>query len=611
MAERFDSGPVMGVVTDTSPYELPPGVWSIGYNVSFKNNKTSQRGGSVEVLYTYDTAVADPSPANTGNGVLTVASTTSETVAEVITCTATSATEFTVVGSVSGSLGTATVDEAFTSSVITFTIPAGGTPFVAGDNFTVTITKVSPAATPKFCMPWSTTTNDYWVWATNSKAYRWDGSAHDDYTRTTGGDYTATDTNQWTGCVYGDVAILNNREDLPQYLGSSGTSFENFPTTGSNWPSTLRCRSLRAYKSYLVAINLTEGASIRPMSFRWSTAADPGSLPLWDITDTTLECGESVLADTDGELVDGMSLGDSFFLYKEDSVYGMQLVGGQYVMQVYKLFDDDGILGVNCVTQFPGHHFVASSTDVYIHNGSQKRSVISGKARETLYSIIDRSKLNRAYCVTDYRNRECLFCFVAQAFDTTYPNMAMVYNWENDTVSVRNLHNSPFIASGTVVEASAEGTVWEEDSTTWESDTTTWDSSVLDTEDKRLVMIDGDNTRFLAEGPYSTDAGTDIECLVERTGITAGDDTLVKYVTRLYPSLTGTADLSFYIGGEDIPNGGVAWKGPYTFTIGTSRKVDCRVSGRYLGVRVYTIGAANWSLSRYWLEGQGVGDGAT
>ena len=66
------------------------------------------------------------------------------TVAQTITCTATSATSFDVVGSVSGALGTATVGTPFTSAQIDFTITAGGTAYVAGDVWTIT---VSPAWT--------------------------------------------------------------------------------------------------------------------------------------------------------------------------------------------------------------------------------------------------------------------------------------------------------------------------------------------------------------------------------------------------------------------------------------------------------------------------------
>jgi hypothetical protein len=82
----------------------------------------------------------DPQYAGTGNGLITALIGTAATVNETITCTATNATHFTVVGSISGALGTATVGTPFTSAVVDFTIVAGGTAFVLGDTITFVMT---------------------------------------------------------------------------------------------------------------------------------------------------------------------------------------------------------------------------------------------------------------------------------------------------------------------------------------------------------------------------------------------------------------------------------------------------------------------------------------
>lgn len=75
--------------------------------------------------------------AGTGTGTLGSYRGGASSVAETFTITATSATSFTVVGSVSGSLGTATVGTPFSHAKLAFTITAGGTAFVAGDAFTL------------------------------------------------------------------------------------------------------------------------------------------------------------------------------------------------------------------------------------------------------------------------------------------------------------------------------------------------------------------------------------------------------------------------------------------------------------------------------------------
>ena len=73
--------------------------------------------------------------AGTGDGRLTDYSGGASSVAETFTVTATSPTSFDVVGTVTGSIGPATVGTPFAHATLEFLISAGTTPFVAGDQF--------------------------------------------------------------------------------------------------------------------------------------------------------------------------------------------------------------------------------------------------------------------------------------------------------------------------------------------------------------------------------------------------------------------------------------------------------------------------------------------
>jgi len=73
----------------------------------------------------------------TGDGTFTDYGGGADSVAETFTITATSATNFTVTGSVTGSLPAATVGTPYAEDEIEFTITAGGTAFVSGDEFTI------------------------------------------------------------------------------------------------------------------------------------------------------------------------------------------------------------------------------------------------------------------------------------------------------------------------------------------------------------------------------------------------------------------------------------------------------------------------------------------
>jgi flagellar hook-associated protein 2 len=81
-----------------------------------------------------------PSYTGAGNGTISGLTGGSASVAETFTIAATDATHFSVTGSISGAIGTATAGTAFSSNQIGFTIASGATPFQAGDTFTVSTT---------------------------------------------------------------------------------------------------------------------------------------------------------------------------------------------------------------------------------------------------------------------------------------------------------------------------------------------------------------------------------------------------------------------------------------------------------------------------------------
>lgn len=108
--------------------------------MSYEISTASSAEDLLNKLNTFLTAngkAYDPSYTGTGNGTISAWDGGASSVAETFTLTATSATEFTVVGSVSGSLGTATVGTPFSHAKLAFTLTAGTTAFVAGDKFLI------------------------------------------------------------------------------------------------------------------------------------------------------------------------------------------------------------------------------------------------------------------------------------------------------------------------------------------------------------------------------------------------------------------------------------------------------------------------------------------
>lgn len=111
--------------------------------MSYQTGTATSYTNLLDLLDTFLTSqgmTLTPAYTGTGNGTIAGVIGGSASVAETITIAMTSATAFTVTGSVSGALAGGTVGTAYTGTKINFTITAGGTAFIAGDQFVVATT---------------------------------------------------------------------------------------------------------------------------------------------------------------------------------------------------------------------------------------------------------------------------------------------------------------------------------------------------------------------------------------------------------------------------------------------------------------------------------------
>jgi flagellar hook protein FlgE len=122
--------------------------------------------GNGMLVGTTPSTAGTPTFAGTGNGTMSGVTAGPAAVAETFTVTATSSTQFSVTGSISGLIGTATVGTPFTSSQIGFTIAAGSTAFAPGDAFTVTTAPGTLAKIPPISI-----TN--WADGASNQTFNW------------------------------------------------------------------------------------------------------------------------------------------------------------------------------------------------------------------------------------------------------------------------------------------------------------------------------------------------------------------------------------------------------------------------------------------------------
>lgn len=452
-----------------------------------------------------------------------------------------------------------------------------------------------PSIAPYWLLSWPGLTNYVWIYAGLDKVYTVFNATHTDITRTSG-DYTGTADDLWNGILFGGVPILNNGIDAPQSWDGSA-NLQDLP----NWPATTRCKVMRGFKQFLIALHITKngGADPYPYMVKWSDLADPGTVPTtWDETDPENLAGENVLTDTGGFLVDGLPLNDYFIIYKEDAVYSMRYVGGSYVWQFVKLFDQFGLMAQRCAANFEGQHFVVTYGDCLIHNGQAAHSVIDPAMRKWFFgSELDAANRDKVYVVPNYAFNEMWVCYPNTTAVNGIPNKALIWNWKEGTWGQRDLPALAHIAFGLVDEGEASPII-NTVTTIINQDTNLIDGEPYARTELRLLGASPADTKLYRMDYGNTFNGTLIPFYAERIGFDVTgkdlrgglrlDPSTTKFVRSVYPELfnNGIGSISVYIGSQIGVENPVVWQGPFFFDPNTEQvKVSCRVSGKVLALR--------------------------
>lgn len=447
----------------------------------------------------------------------------------------------------------------------------------------------SPSIDPYWLMPVATNTNDFWVYAGLLKVYVTDGANHYNITRQSGAvdvDYNATANQNWNGGIISGIPVLNNGIDDPQMWNpvNTGQRLTSLTWDASNtWADkNWKASVIRTYREYLIALNVTKAGTENPRLVAWSTSSVPGAVPsTWDKDVTSEDAGEVDLAQTNGNVIDGLALGDIFVIYKQDSIWAMQFVGGVNIFRFYQLFSNIGVLTRRCVKEFEGKHFVITNGDVVIHDGSTIQSIVNERRRNELFGNIDSDNYQRCFVAPNYDKQEMWVCYPTSG--STVPNRAMVWNWVNDSWGDRDLPDATHIGFG-IVNDSNEITTWDADTEVWNNDTTAWNAKTFNPTERKMLMAAG-SSLFLLDDTNQF-AGADFTGYIERTALHFGEPEKVKHVSEVWLRATGSGTVNISIGHANSPDEAVNWHTAETYTIGTDSKVNVRASGRYIAYRI-------------------------
>lgn len=393
----------------------------------------------------------------------------------------------------------------------------------------------------------------------------------------------------WSSSLFNDIPVMNNTVETPWvWLGTGNVSA--LPA----FPASTICEVVRPYKAFLIAMNATVTSTVQENRLIWSDASDAGALPAsWDITDPTTLAGDAWLTSSPGEIIDGMQLRDLFVIYKTHAIYLLRFVGGQSVMKIDKLNINSGILAKDCVQEFQGMHFILADGDVVVFDGQTIKSIADKRVRSAIFDNIDDDNYRNAYVARYDRLDEMWVCYPTTG--QVWANKAAIWNWKDDTWTFRDLSESRHMASGLTLQPAL----------TYTAATFTYDSASAQisyaplsknpTTDTLVSATDGQLN--IVDETFDL-VSTTMTSSLEKLTMDLGNDS-VKIVRSITPRITADVGTKVYIrvGSQMNPDDQITWGTEQLYTVGTDRKSDFMVKGRYISIKFRTQDPlTNWKI---------------
>ena len=421
------------------------------------------------------------------------------------------------------------------------------------------------------------------------------------YDITNGLAFRADKERGWNVSVMSDLVIITNGIDRPMMLPSLA------PQAGlvllPNWPQDYRADCFFGFKQHVFAFNVLKDRTRFETMVKWSHPADPGYAPAhWEIDDPTLDGGEYVLSESPGAILAALPLRDSLVIYKQDSIWAAQFIGGIFIWKFTKLFEGIGVQNARSVLEFDsGRHIVFTGTDLIVHDGQSFNSIARGRVR-TLLQGFDLFQLRTSFLAHNSAQTEVWFCYGPRGDREFEPriNAALVWNYTTNAFTTRDLDSYADAASGQSNLPPEALEPWDEADKIWRAANVRWGFSSTKPVAERLLAVKDNRVLWVGEGTAGEFRGS-----LERTHLgvpmlsnAPPDLTLRKFLSRLWPRISGRpgAVFSIQLGIVDDVQSPIKWARAATYTLGKTTSVPCLLTGKMFAVRIRALTDGAWKL---------------
>jgi hypothetical protein len=369
------------------------------------------------------------------------------------------------------------------------------------------------------------------------------------------------------------------------------------------WFAGQQCVTLAPFNQHVFAGSVI-ASNIDNERLAWSDAATLGGVPVTWTPTTANQAGDLYLGMGAGPVMCMLPLAQNLMVYRTQACYAVAYAGRPFIYTARKVSGEIGAASQHAAAQIAAAHVVMTPGDFVLWDGSSGRSLGDGRVKRSIFAQLSEEGLKRCHAYTVQSRNEVVFCLALGRDDVC--NTAYVWDLVRDRWSLRDLPEVTHTASGIVPQLAAPLT-WENDAGIWEADTRPWNSPPQGGYKPAPAGFSPTLTQVftLDAGDARADGGS-IQASVERSGLVLGEEQTVKLVSAIYPRIQGTAGqaVSVQVGGQMAGGDPVNWAPAQQWLIGSTKRVDCSVQGRFVAVRFAGEGLAPWSVSGFGVEFQ-------
>ncbi len=450
-----------------------------------------------------------------------------------------------------------------------------------------------------FLFPVTTPTGDFLITLGRSAIHAYNGASATDITPSGGITLGTNDEYKWSGCMLGQIPIFNNIVSYPYYWSpqTTGTLLQALKfTNAQTWVQKgYHAKVFRSHGAYLFALNLIEGVTELPDTFRWSHPADVNGLPFtWDETDLSAVAGKASLGGDGGQIIDGLSLRDSFVIYSQNAINVLRPSGDDQVWSRRQISSNYGVVSKDVTVEVDGRHFFIIAGDILTTDGNSIESIAHQKIRKTMDIRANYEYYENSFTIKNPIRNEIWFCVPENG--SVLPNAAYVFNYKDGTWAFRELSES--LAHATYGKKVASPITYEtydgtETPVTFENFDLPY--SYAPYSENGVIGISPTTGRLVSMDDNSSDSS--IQSIIEAINIEIDQVPDATSITRVYPYMSGDIDVQIQFGSQDFINGPVKWRPAVNFNPFRQRKIDVRTSGKFHAYRISSTSSKNWSFT--------------